>query len=43
MIGGLTWTTLIGAAAVDSINPCTLAILLILLTTLLSAGKKVKF
>jgi len=42
MIGGLTWTTLIGAAAVDSINPCTLAILLILLTTLLTAGKKNK-
>ena len=42
MIGGLTWTTLAGAAAVDSINPCTLAILLVLLTTLLTAGKKNK-
>jgi len=42
MIGGLTWTTLLAAAAVDSINPCTLAILLILLSTLLIAGKKEK-
>ncbi|OYT43191.1 MAG: hypothetical protein B6U88_01700 [Candidatus Aenigmarchaeota archaeon ex4484_56] len=42
MIGGLTWATLISAAAVDSINPCTLAVLLILLTTLLTAGKKNK-
>ncbi len=38
----LTWATLIGAAAVDSINPCTLAVLLILLTTLIATGKKKK-
>ncbi len=42
MIQGLTWTALIGAAAVDSINPCTLAVLLILLTTLLTSGRKKK-
>ncbi len=42
IVGGLTWTTLIGAAAVDSINPCTLAILLMLLTTLILAENKNK-
>ena len=42
MIGGLTWATLISAAMVDSINPCTLAILVILLTTLLANDKKNK-
>ncbi len=42
MIGGLTWSALIGAAAVDSINPCTLAVLLILLTTLVASEKNRK-
>ncbi|MCD6547564.1 MAG: conjugal transfer protein TraF [Nanoarchaeota archaeon] len=42
IVSGLTWSTLIGAAAVDSINPCTLAIQLILLTTILAIGKRIK-
>jgi len=42
IVSGLTWSTLIGAAAVDSINPCTLAIQLILLTTILAIGKRYK-
>jgi len=42
---GLTWSALVGAAAVDSINPCTIAVQLILLTTILASGirKKVLF
>jgi len=39
--GKLTWTVLIGAALVDSINPCTLAIMVILISAILySKGKK---
>ncbi len=41
-IEGLTWATLIGAAAVDSINPCTLAVLILLLTTLIASERKNK-
>jgi len=40
MIGGLTWSALIGAAAVDSINPCTLAVLLLLLTGLVASAER---
>ncbi len=36
----ITIPTLIGAAAVDAINPCTLAVLTLLLTTILLAGRK---
>ncbi len=42
MIGGLTWSTLIGAAAVDSVNPCTLAVQIMLLSAILLAGKRYK-
>ncbi len=42
MIGGLTWATLLGAAAVDSINPCTLAVQIILLSTIVAVGKRMK-
>ncbi len=42
IVSGLTWSTLIGAATVDSVNPCTLAIQLILLTTILVVGKRYK-
>jgi len=40
MIGDskVTLPTLIGAAAVDAINPCTIAVLIILLTAILLAG-----
>ncbi len=40
MIQGLTWATLIGAALVDSINPCTFAVLLMLLATISLANKR---
>ncbi|MEM3364252.1 MAG: hypothetical protein QXS93_01950 [Candidatus Micrarchaeia archaeon] len=37
----LTWPVLIGAALVDSINPCTIAIMVILISTILySKGRK---
>ncbi|MBD3263141.1 hypothetical protein GF374_02050 [Candidatus Woesearchaeota archaeon] len=36
----VTFPTLIGAAAVDAINPCTIAVLIILLTTIFLAGGK---
>jgi len=36
----ITIPTLIGAATVDAINPCTIAVLIILLTTILIAGVK---
>jgi len=36
----VTIPTLIGAAAVDAINPCTIAVLIILLTTILLAGAR---
>lgn len=38
----LSLITIIGAALVDSINPCAIAVLLILLGTLLAAGDKKK-
>ncbi len=38
----LTWSALVGAAAVDSINPCTLAVQLILLSTIILAGKRLR-
>ncbi len=38
----LTIPLLIGAALVDAINPCAFAVLLILMTTILSTGKKKK-
>lgn len=38
---GLTWSVLIGAALVDSINPCTLAVMAMLLAVVLvSEGRK---
>jgi len=36
----LTIGAVIGAAAIDAINPCAFAVLIILLTTILAAGKK---
>ncbi len=37
----LTWTVLIGAALVDSVNPCTIAVMVMLLATIFYAkGKK---
>ena len=42
MIEGLTLPAVIGAAAIDAINPCAFAVLIILLATLLAAGKKKK-
>jgi len=39
-IGALSSVTVIGAALVDSINPCAIAVLLILLGALLAAGDK---
>jgi cytochrome c biogenesis protein CcdA/glutaredoxin len=36
----LTLPAVIGAAAVDAINPCAFAVLIILLTTILAAGNK---
>ncbi|MEW6295181.1 MAG: cytochrome c biogenesis protein CcdA [Candidatus Diapherotrites archaeon] len=41
-IGALSLLTVIGAALVDSINPCAIAVLLILLGALLAAGDKKK-
>ena len=38
--GGLSILTVAGAALVDSINPCAIAVLLILLSALLAAGEK---
>ena len=38
----LTISAVIAAAAVDAINPCAFAVLIILLTTVLTAGKKKK-
>lgn len=38
----ITIPALLGAAAVDAINPCAFAVLIILLTTILSAGKENK-
>jgi len=38
--GGLSLLTVAGAAFVDSINPCAIAVLLILLSALLAAGEK---
>lgn len=42
MIEGLTLSAVLGAAAVDAINPCAFAVLIILLTTILVAGKKLR-
>ncbi|MBT3304536.1 cytochrome c biogenesis protein [Candidatus Woesearchaeota archaeon] len=39
-ISSLSLLTVIGAALVDSINPCAIAVLLILLSALLAAGNK---
>ena len=39
-ISHLSWGVILGAAVVDSINPCALAVLLILLGTLLAAGER---
>ncbi|MFH1064375.1 MAG: cytochrome c biogenesis protein CcdA [Candidatus Woesearchaeota archaeon] len=39
-LGRLTLGAVVTAAAVDAINPCAFAVLIILLTTILSAGKK---
>jgi cytochrome c biogenesis protein CcdA len=39
-LGGISLLTVIGAAAVDSINPCAIAVLLILLTALIAAGER---
>jgi len=39
-LGNLSILTVIGAAFVDSINPCAIAVLLILLSALLASGKK---
>ena len=39
-LGGLSLLTVTGAALVDSINPCAIAVLLILLSALLAAGEK---
>ncbi len=36
----LTLPAVIGAAAVDAINPCAFAVLIILMTTILASGKK---
>jgi len=36
----LTIGAVLGAAAIDAINPCAFAVLIILLTTILAAGKK---
>jgi len=41
-LGALSLVTVIGAALVDSINPCAIAVLLILLGTLLVSGDKKK-
>jgi len=41
-IKGLTLPVVLGAAAVDAINPCAFAVLIILLATLLAAGAKKK-
>ncbi|MFH1221544.1 MAG: cytochrome c biogenesis protein CcdA [Candidatus Micrarchaeota archaeon] len=41
-LGELSLVTVIGAALVDSINPCAFAVLLILLGTLLATGDKEK-
>lgn len=41
-IEGLSLLTIIGAALVDSINPCAIAVLLILLGALLASGDKKK-
>ncbi|MGC8924018.1 MAG: cytochrome c biogenesis protein CcdA [Candidatus Micrarchaeia archaeon] len=41
-LGELSLVTVIGAALVDSINPCAFAVLLILLGTLLSTGERGK-
>jgi cytochrome c biogenesis protein CcdA len=41
-LGALSMVTVIGAALVDSINPCAIAVLLILLGTLLAAGDRKK-
>jgi cytochrome c biogenesis protein CcdA/thiol-disulfide isomerase/thioredoxin len=41
-LGELSLVTVIGAAIVDSINPCAFAVLLILLGTLLATGDKEK-
>ncbi len=41
-LGELSLVTVIGAALVDSINPCAFAVLLILLGTLLNTGDKSK-
>jgi cytochrome c biogenesis protein CcdA/glutaredoxin len=41
-LGALSLVTVIGAALVDSINPCAIAVLLILLGTLLVGGDKKK-
>ncbi|MEA3429971.1 MAG: cytochrome c biogenesis protein CcdA [Nanoarchaeota archaeon] len=38
----LSWATIIGAAIVDSVNPCAIAVLLILLGALLATGDKKK-
>ncbi len=39
-INKLTIGAVLGAAAIDAINPCAFAVLIILLTTILAAGKK---
>ncbi|MEM5804791.1 MAG: cytochrome c biogenesis CcdA family protein [Candidatus Aenigmatarchaeota archaeon] len=41
-LGSLSIITVIGAALVDSINPCAIAVLLILLTALLAAGDRTR-
>jgi len=38
----LSWVTIISAAVVDSINPCAIAVIIILLGALLSSGNKKK-
>jgi len=42
MASGLTIPAVIGAAAVDAINPCAFAVLIILMTTVLVSGNKKK-
>lgn len=39
-LGALSLATIVGAAVVDSINPCAIAVLLILLSTLLVSGDR---
>lgn len=39
-LAGLSLLTIIGAAFVDSINPCAIAVLLILMAALMAAGRK---